>query len=77
MTYRASFVTEQHRLQTARPVPTLCACSLPARHEAAPTQERTDLPRSSTGFATVSAIWLAISRSPDASVAPNVHAHSP
>ncbi|SFN70672.1 Putative transposase [Paracoccus pantotrophus] len=43
MTYRPSSVTKQHRPQTAGPVPTARACSLPARHEAAETPNRTAL----------------------------------
>lgn len=78
MRYRPSSDTKQHRLQSADPVRIACALPFTARPKPAGAQKRTALSGSpAASFATVSGIWLAITRTPDAAAAPTAHAFSP
>lgn len=77
MTYRLSSVIRQHRLCLAEPAKSACVYRSSARYTAAITPERSALFGSSNQFAIVSGAWHAISRTPDAALAPNVRALSP
>jgi hypothetical protein len=70
MTNCLSFVAKNHQLQSADLVPTACACSFPASHEAEMTPKHTAVLASPADRTNASGTMRTFSRTPDATVAP-------